>query len=70
MTYPVHLRPEAEADLEEAANWYEQQRDGLGHEFLDTILSTLDSIAENPELYPLLHSDVRRAVMQHFPFGV
>jgi hypothetical protein len=35
MTMEVRLRPEAEHDLAESAAWYEQQRTGLGHEFLD-----------------------------------
>jgi hypothetical protein len=28
------IRPQAEADLREARNWYENQRPGLGDEFL------------------------------------
>ncbi|MFP3974771.1 MAG: hypothetical protein ACLFVK_00930 [Dehalococcoidia bacterium] len=29
MTLQVRLRPEAEQDVEEAAHWYEQQKEGL-----------------------------------------
>ena len=35
MTLEVRLRPEAEQDLSDAAAWYEEQRVGLGQEFLD-----------------------------------
>jgi plasmid stabilization system protein ParE len=35
MTVEVRLRPEAERDLADAAGWYEQQRAGLGQQFLD-----------------------------------
>lgn len=31
----MHMRPEAEQDIEEAARWYEQQRNNLGQEFID-----------------------------------
>ncbi len=35
MSLRAYLRPEAEADIEEAAAWYEKQLEGLGYEFLD-----------------------------------
>ena len=46
----VTLRPEAEADIEDAARWYEERRKGLGDEFLDEVLHTLGSIEGNPDL--------------------
>jgi len=66
----VHIRPEARADLASAARWYEEQRTGLGSEFLDEVLRTLAMIEETPELYPRVHEDIRRAVTRRFPFGV
>ena len=48
----VHLRPEAESDLDEAARWYEEQRSGLGSEFLDEVLRVLSAISAQPEGFP------------------
>jgi hypothetical protein len=48
MTMEVRLRPEAEHDLAESAAWYEQQRSGLGQEFLDAALATFSAIADIP----------------------
>ena len=48
MTVDVRLRPEAEQDLAEAARWFEEQRPGLGQEFLDEALATFTAIAERP----------------------
>ena len=45
----IRLRPEAEADVSDAARWYEAQRSGLGSEFLDEVLRTLSSISEHPD---------------------
>jgi len=70
MTYPIRLRDEAERDATLAASWYEEQRVGLGQEFLDELLATLEAISEHPHAYPVLHRDVRRALMRRFPFGV
>jgi plasmid stabilization system protein ParE len=66
----VHLRPEARADVSSVASWYEEQKTGLGSEFLDEVLRTLSMIEETPELYPRVHEDIRRALTRRFPFGV
>jgi plasmid stabilization system protein ParE len=70
MNLNVRLREEADQDLAAAASWYEQQRAGLGHEFLDEALSVFQLIAEQPLKYPVVHRDTRRALMTRFPFGV
>jgi plasmid stabilization system protein ParE len=70
VTFEVRLRPGAEQDLADAAAWYGEQRQGLGHEFLDEVLTMLSSIAETPLMYPNVHRNTRRAVIQRFPFGV
>ena len=43
MSYRIHLRADAETDIEEAATWYEKQREGLGEFPLDRAL-----VAEGP----------------------
>jgi plasmid stabilization system protein ParE len=66
----VHFRQDAETDVADAAAWYENQSAGLGAEFLDEILATCNIIAENPQMYPVLHRGTRRAVIHKFPFGI
>ena len=70
MKYSVRLREEAEGDLAVAASWYEQQRSGLGHRFLDEVLSIFHSIATQPLGYPIVYRNTRRALMRRFPFGI
>ena len=70
MTLDVRLRPEAEQDLSDAAVWYEEQLAGLGHQFLDEVLSAFSSIMEAPLIYPVVHRNTRRALIHRFPFGV
>ncbi len=70
MTYTVRLREEAELDLEAAAGWYEAQRSGLGHEFLDSVADTLASIEKNPMSFPVVHRKIHRAVIYRFPFAI
>ncbi|MBN7799148.1 type II toxin-antitoxin system RelE/ParE family toxin [Parahaliea mediterranea] len=70
MTYILRLREEAERDLEEAAFWYESQKPGLGHEFLDTVLGMVEAIEQNPRSYPVVHRNVHRTVLPRFPFAI
>jgi plasmid stabilization system protein ParE len=64
------VRPAAAADLDDAFLWYEQQRPGLGHEFLAAATAAFGSILSNPELYPAVHRGTRRALLRRFPYGV
>ena len=70
MTFTLHLRQEAELDLEDAAFWYEEQNTGLGYQFLDEAQSILSAIAETPLIFPVVHKSTRCALMRRFPFGV
>ena len=65
----LHLRQEAELDLEDAALWYEEQNTGLGHQFLDEAMSILSAIAEAPLVYPVVHRNTRRALMRRRIFS-
>jgi plasmid stabilization system protein ParE len=66
----VRLRDEADRDLTDAASWYEEQRKGLGHEFLDDAQSLFDRIGDGPLNFPVVHRNARRAVMNRFPFCI
>ena len=50
--------------------WYESQRSGLGHDFLDSTEATFRLILDRPVQYPVLHRSTRRAFIPRFPFGV
>ena len=66
----IEFRPAAAKDLEEAAQWYEAQRSGLGSEFLEEVQTALDAIVENPEQFPVLYRNTRRALVRRFPYGI
>lgn len=70
MTARVRLTPEAEADITEAYDWYEEARPGLGDRFLDAVSEGFDYVAEWPEASPGVHGAVRRALLHRFPYGL
>jgi toxin ParE1/3/4 len=64
------VRPAAAADVEEAYNWYEQRRIGLGEEFLAQVRTVLDAIESSPARFPFIHRQTRRALVRRFPYGI
>jgi plasmid stabilization system protein ParE len=66
----LEILAEAAWDLEEATDWYESQRPGLGAGFTDEARSLLLRIEENPLQFPIVWRDARRALMNRFPFAV
>lgn len=64
------VRPLAEADLEDAARWYEDERTGLAARFLRDVDRTFVRIRERPLQFPAVAGDVRRALLHTFPYAV
>ncbi len=67
---PPIFRPAAAADVEDAYRWYEAQQAGLGEEFLAAVSAALESVAANPERFPVVHRQTRRALLRRFPYGL
>lgn len=63
------VRPQAEAELLAARDWYENQRDGLGQEFVD-VREAVSEAATRPLSFPTVHGEIRRAILRRFPYGV
>ncbi|MCP4104063.1 MAG: type II toxin-antitoxin system RelE/ParE family toxin [Desulfobacteraceae bacterium] len=62
--------PTGRDDLKLAFSWYEQQRRGLGFDFLDCVEVALHRIIENPEMYQIRYSNFRGCVTRRFPFSI
>jgi plasmid stabilization system protein ParE len=64
------IRPDAEVDIEEAYRWYERQRSGLGSDFLLCLEEGFAKTQKNPEMFPVVHRNVRRLLIRRFPYGI
>ena len=64
------LRKEAEKDIKEAYNWYEDQQIHLGTSFLSEIEAALEIIQETPKLYGCVYRSTRRALCKRFPYAI
>jgi plasmid stabilization system protein ParE len=64
------FRPEAQADMLEARDWYDRQRTCLGDQFVDAVDDLFGQIRAAPELYAKTLKNVRRAKLRRFPYVV
>ncbi|MGH7551811.1 MAG: type II toxin-antitoxin system RelE/ParE family toxin [Longimicrobiales bacterium] len=67
---PLRIHPEAEAELQQAFEFYEQQAEGLGVDFLDEVERVWAAIRQLPESGSPADEGIRRSVIRRFPFVV
>ena len=68
MNYHLQIQSEAIIDIQEAFEWYEKQRDGLGFEFIEEIENGYENICKHPSYYTLINADFRRLKIKRFPY--
>jgi len=70
MTARFIVAPEAEDDLVAIYDWYEEQRLGLGEQFLDCVDACFENVRRTPESYAVAFETYRRALVRRFPYAV
>ena len=70
MNLPVILDPEAKDEFDEAYDFYESRRDGLGELFANAVQVVLDRISYNPRMHGIVVRNVRRGVVRGYPYCV
>ena len=74
MKRPLRIGREAKAELAAAFRWYEEQRLGLGRDFLDMVDRALTRIEVDPgvgsRVAAVSDDGIRRIPVRRFPFHV
>ncbi len=70
MSLPVVLRAAAQAEFDEAFDFYDGRRAGLGIKFVNQVQKTFDRIGANPEIHPPIFADIRKAAVSRFPYCI
>lgn len=66
----IWLTPEAVADVEDAASWYRRREHGLGEVFAAALDAKLAEMTAHPRGFPIVHGEIRRALLARFPYCV
>jgi plasmid stabilization system protein ParE len=68
---PVRFHDQAKAELDEAAEWYERKKPGLGGEFRAAVEETVERIRMNPLLgFKFARTRFRYRLVPRFPYVV
>lgn len=70
MKRKASFHPVAQQELIEAALWYDEQRPGLGDEFIDTVVARVNDLRDDPQRFPTAYGDVQQAILRRFPFAI
>ena len=70
MSRRLIVRPEAEDEMADAFDWYEERVPGLGSDFLLCVDAVFNAILRSPRQFPRVHRIVRRALTRRFPYEV
>jgi plasmid stabilization system protein ParE len=70
MNLPIAFRRAARLEFDQAHDWYEKQKVGLGQEFVEAVDKVLERIAAMPEIHQIVYKDIRRALVQRFPYSI
>ena len=68
MSFSFH--PEAEEELRAAIDYYEDREAGLGYDFSLEVFTAIQNIIAQPNAWPVMEDDMRRCLVNRFPFGV
>jgi toxin ParE1/3/4 len=68
---PIVTDPEVHAELDAAARWYDDQKEGLGALFLDAVTEAVAATQKYPKAFPLFRdTGIRKYVMRRFPYVI
>jgi plasmid stabilization system protein ParE len=74
LTLPLRISEEAEAEMAEAASWYEAHRSGLGVDFVEALNEAGARIVEMPRMGSpvsgVADEAIRRRAVRRFPYHV
>lgn len=66
----VSFNPLAERELNDAKQYYELERSGLGAAFLAEVERTCQAISRDPEAGPIVLGSIRRRLLRRLPYGL
>ncbi len=70
MSRRFSIHEAAEAEVNEAADFYDLADPGLGNVYLDDVQRAIKDISQYPEMAPIVGGSLRKKSLQKFPFSL
>ena len=70
MNRTLVVGPEAEAEIDQAAEWYYQHNQVAAAGFRIAVDRALDFIGEHPEQYQIVYHQTRRVMVDGYPYAL
>ena len=68
MSFKLVIRQKAKNDIFAVFRWYKAQHPGLEEEWLTAVDAAMARIGQYPFAYPIVYKEVRRMVINRFPY--
>jgi plasmid stabilization system protein ParE len=66
----IIVRQEAQREVQEAFQYYQDRSKGLGFEFMRSLDAALQSVKRNPLAYHKIYKETRRVLLRKFPYAL
>jgi hypothetical protein len=66
----VLIEPEAEAEIEAAAAWYQLEAQGFGNEFMRAVQTAVSTLGRQPMAFAIAYGRIRRIGLRRFPWSL
>jgi len=66
MAFNSVLTPKSQRDIDRNWQYLEEQKNGLGHDFLYHVQECITSLESNPFLWQVVEDNFRRAIIRRF----
>ena len=66
----IKFHPDVAVEIKASYQWYQDQAEGLGEDFLSELESAYQTIQELPNTWPKFETGFRRFLLSKFPFSI
>ena len=70
MEFEILISEAAELDIENAMNWYQNQKAGLEMEFQNELFASVRKIGKQPLVHQIRYQKTRVRFLKRFPYGI
>jgi plasmid stabilization system protein ParE len=70
IVFEIFVQREAQLEVQEIFDYYEQKSEGLGFEFMRSLDAALQSVRRSPLSYQTIYKESRRVLLRKFPYAL